>query len=440
MSAFGRDTLIRVALTPDEMIHVPASLGDEIHRAVRATPQSRPWFGVPRLAWPLRQSPLFLILLLAMLLVLLIGSLIVLSRLPGPARLTTYHGGPERTGVMAGPGPQGDPVIEWEVQRNGAFRVTIMPIVAEGRVFVADDSGMVGALSESDGDALWEASVGTPIRASPVWVDGLVVVGSDSGAVVALKETEGGEVWRFVTSGAVSASLAAVDGTVYVGSEDEYLYALDAASGQLKWSLPFGGPITRGPAISDGVVYVGARGGRLSALDAAGQQTLWRVELGDGDVGTPAVTDGVVYVGRGIEAPATSPHDLVALSTRDGSQLWSFVSAAGRQVHLGAVGNDLTYAVSEDNSVYGLDRGTGVVVWSHRTEGRVGSLAALVDGVLYVSSTDGTVRALDAATGSLYWSIAVEGEPTMPAVINGRVFVGTTRGKVYAIGGTEVVP
>ena len=100
----------------------------------------------------------------------------------------------------------------------------------------------------------------------------------------------------------------------------------------------------------------------------------------------------------------------------------------------------MIYAVSEDNSVYGLDRGTGGVVWSHETEGRVGSLAALVDGVLYVSSTDGTVRALDAATGTLHWSIAVEGEPTMPAVINGRVFVGTTRGKIHAIGGTEVVP
>jgi outer membrane protein assembly factor BamB len=441
MTAFDHDTLIRVALTPDDAVRAPADLGDEIHRAVQATAQRRRPFDLSRFNWPARSSPAFVALLLMLLLVLLAGSLILLSRLPSPpSRLTTYHGGPERTGVMPGPGPQGDPVIDWEAQRNGALPFTIMPVVADGRVFVADDSGTTGALEETTGDELWRASVGSPIHASPVLVGGYVIVGSDFGDVVALRATDGAEVWRFSASGRVSASLIAVDQTVYVGSEDGDLHALAVASGEEIWSISTGGSINRGPAISDGVIYVGARGGLLSAIDAANRTTLWSVELGDGDVGTPAVAGEAVYVARGIESTTESPHDLVALAASDGSVRWSFASASGQQVHLGAVGDDLVYALSEDSNVYALDPGTGAVAWSHATDARIGSLASLVDAVLYVSSTDGTVRALDAATGRLRWSVRLRGEPTMPAVINGRVVVGTTLGQVVAIAGTDDVP
>ncbi len=441
MTAFDHDALLKRALMPDDTIHAPAGLADAISRAVLATPQRRRQFAVPPLVWPRQQSPVFMILLLTMLLVLLLGALVVLSRLSTPVpQLTMYHGGPERSGVMPGPGPAGDPMVVWEAQRNGAVGVTIMPVVADGRVFVVDDVGTLGALDANSGLLLWEFSVGSPIRASPVWVDGLVVVGSHSGDVVAVRAAEGTEAWRFMASGPVSASLAVVERTVYFGSEGEYVYALEASSGRLQWSTEVGGPVTRGPAISNGVIYIGARGGRFSAVDIASRETLWSVELGDGDVGTPAVVDGTVYVGRGIEATTTSPHDLVALSAGDGSLLWSFASISGQQVHLGAVGDDLVYAVSEDNSVYALDPATGAVSWSHPTGGRIGSLAAVVDGVLYVSSTDGTLRALDAATGTYQWSVTVDGEPAMPAVINGRVFVGTSLGKVYAIGGTEGGP
>jgi outer membrane protein assembly factor BamB len=437
MTAFDRDALIRLALTPDEMVHAPADLGDEIQRAVRATPQRRARFALPRLGTRPQQSPVYLLLLLMLLLVLLVGSFVVLSRLrTPPPQLTMYHGGSERTGVMPGPGPQGNPIIDWQASRNGALGFLIMPVVADGRVFVADDSGTVGALDEASGEELWSASVGSPIRASPVVVDGAVVVGSDFGDVAAFRAGDGAQLWRFATSGPVSAAPAAIDSTVYIGGEDGFLYALDAVTGDERWSILIGAPVTRGPAISDGVIYIGAQGGLLTAIDADTRVTLWSVALGDGAVGTPALADGSVYVGRGIDATTESAHDLVALSAGDGSVRWTFASATGEQVHLGAVGDDLAYAVSEDNSVYALERGSGAIVWSHATDGKIGSLASLVDGTLYVSSTDGSVRALDAKTGALHWSVAVEGAPTMPAVINGRVIVGTTLGKVVAIAGS----
>jgi outer membrane protein assembly factor BamB len=437
MTAFDRDALIRLALTPDDSVRAPADLGDEIQRAVRATPQRRGRFALPQLTLSPEQSPVALLLLLVLLLVLVVGSFIVLSRLrTPPPPLSMYHGGAERTGVMPGPGPQGEPVIDWRAQRNGALRFQIMPVVADGRVFVADDSGTLGALDEATGAELWSVSVGSPIRASPAIVGDVVMVGSDFGAVVALRATDGVQLWRLRTSGAVSAAPAVVDETVYICGEDGFLRALDAASGVEQWSISIGAPVTRGPAISDGVIYVGAEGGQLSAIEVERRLTLWSVALGAGGLGTPAVADGTVYVGRGIDSTTESAHDLVAIATSDGTLLWTFASPTGEQVHLGAV-DDLVYAVSEDDSVYALDPDTGEIRWSHATDGKIGSLASLAGGTLYVPSTDGTVRALEARTGDLRWSVAVEGEPTMPAVINGRVIVGTTLGHVVAIAGSS---
>ncbi|MDP9270988.1 MAG: PQQ-binding-like beta-propeller repeat protein, partial [Chloroflexota bacterium] len=150
----------------------------------------------------------------------------------------------------------------------------------------------------------------------------------------------------------------------------------------------------------------------------------------------PAVGDGRVYVGRGLHASAP-PHDLVAMDVRDGSFLWSFASPAGLQVHMGGLANGVVYAVSDDGNVYALDAATGVQRWTAHTNGSIGTLAGLVDDIVYVSSADQTIRALDGPTGEQLWSITVKGTPTMPAVIDGRVIVGTSLGRVVAIGGSS---
>ena len=437
MTTFDRDTLIRQALTPSAAVTAPEELGDEIYRSVVATPQRRPAFGFVRASLSLAPSPAAVVLLMTMLALLLIGSFIVLSRLPPPpSQLTMHHGGPGRTGVMPGPGPAGDVFLAWEVQRGGAMGVTMMPLVVDGSVLVADDSGTVASLDEITGEEAWSINVGSPILSSPVLFDDLVVVGSIEGVVSAHDTTDGSEHWRFEASGSVSASLAVVDDTIYVGSEEGILHALDATDGRERWQMSVGGPITSGPAVADDVIYVGATGGRFSAIDARSGAVLWSVELGPGGLTTPAVAMGTVYVGLGFDAPEP-PHDLVALDVVDGSERWTFASPSGRQVYLGAVGVDLVYAVSDDGSAYGLRPATGDVVWNHETGGRVGALAGLVREALYVSGTDWTVRALDAATGTRLWLVDVEGEPTIPAVLNGRVIVGTTYGKVVAIAGTE---
>src|SRR4029078_13657791 len=62
---------------------------------------------------------------------------------------------------------------------------------------------------------------------------------------------------------------------------------------------------------------------------------------------------------------------------------------------------------------------------------------AIVGGVVYVpADEEHRVLALDAATGGELWALPVDGPiPCCVAVAKGSVFVGTTAGTLYSIGG-----
>ncbi len=158
MTTNDRDDLIRLALTPPADVHAPADLGDTIYTEILATPQRRWPVGLGRFSWLPAPSPLLVTLgLLALLAVVLV--IVALARPSTPAILTMYHGGPDRTGVMPGPGPGGNPEIAWDVARPGALPFNSMPLPAEGSLFVGDGSGVLASLDQATGAVLWELNV-----------------------------------------------------------------------------------------------------------------------------------------------------------------------------------------------------------------------------------------------------------------------------------------
>lgn len=65
-------------------------------------------------------------------------------------------------------------------------------------------------------------------------------------------------------------------------------------------------------------------------------------------------------------------------------------------------------------------------IWSVQTDGLVTASPAVLHGVVYVPSGDGRVYALNAETGALLWRSAnIEAGYPSPAVVGGRVYVGT---------------
>jgi YD repeat-containing protein len=430
------DDAIRAALTPAPQVQAPYDLAASIRATVDVTPQRRRFvLGIlaPRAGVSLRA--LVLVVLIGML--LLVGLLVVVgSRRPVLPALVSdvamFHGGPGRTGVVAGPGPAGQTTIAWEQSVRGPINGN-MPAVVAGVVYVADGGGGVETYGAATGDRRWEVSLESAVNTSPAVGGGLVVVGDAVGDVVALDIRDGSRRWRFPTTGEVRSSAAIVDGVVYVGSADGHLYALDLATGTKRWAYDAGGSVTRSPAVDGGVVYVGAAGGTFSAVDAASGTRRWQKGLGPGQIGSPAVADGLVGAASGFD-DAAAPHVVFGLDALTGEERWRFSAPSGQVLGIGALGDGLVFAPGGDGNVYAVDAANGAHRWTFDAHGTLGSVDALAGGILYVAGGDRAVYAVDARTGTQRWRLAVTGQPGAIAVVGDRLYIGTDLGKVIAIG------
>jgi eukaryotic-like serine/threonine-protein kinase len=433
------DAIFRTALTPRASRTVTSGLADSIHDALVDTTQvkgsvrwSLPWRGIRPL---MRVSVVALVIVGLLLLVALIAVLSARPR-PGPLGVPMYRGGPERTGLMPGPGPATSPTILWQIDATGP--VAVMPAVVDGTVYVADEGGAVWALEAATGHKRWSVDLGDAVDGSPAVADGRLYVGTKAGQVVALDVVTGSVVWRFSTGGPVRASSVIVDGVLYVGSDDGNVYAIDAVTGRQRWMTSLGAPVTRGPAVSDGVVYATASGGHVRALDVTTGAVRWtKDDLGPGEMGTPIVSDGLLFVAGGLLEQGPSCR-VTALDIRDGGERWHFGVPDGTPVYAGAVAAGAFYVASDDGDVYRLDAGTGTVApgWPFHGGGANGYLSGIAGGTLYIPSADRKIYAVDAGTGLERWNVGVQGGPYGPAVIDGRIFVGTNLGKIIAIGGS----
>jgi len=444
------DDAIRAALTPAADVRAPVGLASAIRVAIDATPQRRR--GV--IGWaPSRRTRLALQLVAVglLLLGLLAGVLLVGSHLTPtpPPSVTTYRGGPERTGVMPGPGPIGTPRVEWSVGVKGPVGAG-SPVVQDGVVYVGDESGYVSAIEEATGTILWQLDVGAAINSGLSVADGLVIVGDDNGVIHALTAVGGAETWHHQTGGPVHSSSAVIDSVVYAASLDGNLYALDLATGTLHWPAPVAtsGAVSRGIAVANGVIYAGSGGatatdaGALGAYDAATGARLWTAPLQPGNTSTPMVADGKVFVSGGLDGPAEATHLLYAFDAVTGQAVWpaSFSVPTGDMLLPGAVADGQVFAESIDGSLYVLDAASGSKFWTAPMQATLSPSGGVVGGVFYATSDDRKIHAFDIANHTETWAILVKGVPSAPAIVDGRIIVGTGLGQVVSVAGTNPAP
>ena len=165
--------------------------------------------------------------------------------------------------------------IIWTATMTGATRGTAT--ISNNRVFVACEGDYYGvrtnkiyAFDLSDGDKLWEATIGTwdypnYFSSSLSAAYGMIYFLSGlDGKVYALDEQTGSIEWStYINHVGSSSSPAIADGKVFIGSSDGKVYCLDAYTGDVIWSYATGGRVHSSPAIAYGRVYVGSNDGKL---------------------------------------------------------------------------------------------------------------------------------------------------------------------------------
>src|SRR6266568_869393 len=97
-----------------------------------------------------------------------------------------------------------------------------------------EHQGQLVAFWAGSGKIRWRKTIG-PSESSPLLQGNVVYVGDWNGDVSAYSATTGRRWWTFHADGKVKGGLAYAGGRVYFGTYGSHVYALNAATGKLVW-------------------------------------------------------------------------------------------------------------------------------------------------------------------------------------------------------------
>jgi outer membrane protein assembly factor BamB len=375
-------------------------------------------------------------LLLAAATLLLLTGLIAaagLRQAPPDDAWTTLGGSSSRsaTGLT---GPVGTPLQRWTFQAGAAARTT--PVIVGDVALVGSVNGVLHALDLRTGDRRWAADVG-PGAGGPTVVDGRILIVGGDGSVRALHLVDGSAAWSTAVGAVPAVDLAAVDATAWVATGAGEIVALETGSGRERWraAVPNAGPASpiAGIAASDRllVATVGSLG--AAALDRATGTVVWSAP-GDGEqLGVPTIAGDLVWAGPGEDVKVGG---LSALRLADGARIWHLDEPFAAPVVSGDTA--VTTAASTIGVVTGRVAATGAERWRFGPGGHFLQVAIAGDVAYVLSHTQRQVYGLDVGSGRVLWQVPLDAEPgCCLSVARGTLVVATSSGTVTAYGDGE---
>ena len=220
----------------------------------------------------------------------------------------------------------------------------------------------------------WAFSLGSVAnaRSQPAVADGRVFVGTEAGVVFALDAATGCMLWQFKADLPVRTSVVASKSAIFVGDVAANVYAADAATGTRLWKTHVdehkAAVVTGAPQLYRGVLYVPVSSyestlpldpaygcctfrGSVVALDAAKGNVIWKTYTID----DTAKATGKSKSGAQTKGPSGAP-------------VWSTPTIDERLDRLYvATGNNYSDPVTpRSDAVLALDRRTGKILWSRQ--------------------------------------------------------------------------
>jgi outer membrane protein assembly factor BamB len=299
----------------------------------------------------------------------------------------------------------------WSIPRlPGPVAPVAIDASTNGGMLVYTEGGLSGtadvaAVSLTDRSLLWAFTLPRVSRGGPAIADGRVFIGTDGGIVYAIDEAGGGQMWKAETDGLVVGSPAASGGMVFGVSENGHgaastVYGWHADTGKEAWSFAQ----TRGvigsssPSATEGVVYVGMGDSTVRAFAASSGDVLWSraVSTSFSPGSAPAVAGGSVYA-------LTAGGHLYDLRASDGTRVWDYLFDANSIRSSALVASDTVYVGLDDGTVVAVSIRSGNLVWtSQATSGAVGALASAGDLILAAhAGRSGDLAALRHTGGTL---------------------------------------
>jgi outer membrane protein assembly factor BamB len=365
--------------------------------------------------------------------------------------------------------PRDSPIRGWKVTFPGG-RPLATPAIAGGLVFLGGGFGSYEfyALAAETGQVSWQHQTTDDGPTAAVVCDGHVAFNTESCELEVLTVT-GRAVWKRWLGDPLMSMPALGGGRVYVaypdsrGDHQHYLGAFDLRTGRELWKQRLNGEVITAPVLAEGYIYLATLDGTLYCFHQDGGRPVWqdaknatsapvvwkgrcyfsqRHEVSPERAGGefPQQTEYLAARGGGTNAetlafPGTgTPADYLDYrkrrrrSSHDLACEWAD-SAAGLGLHKG----DAKMAQAMKN----LGKGHVSAVWAHQ-----GSKPFLWRGRLYSGLGD-ALHCADPETRAPYWKRSLHEHAgqtelldsmlTPPAIVNGKVFLGTLGGEVFCL-------
>ena len=358
----------------------------------------------------------------------------------------------------------------WKAQVPG-HRPLATPAVVGGRAFLGGGFGSheFYAFDAAEGRLLWEHHTHDDGPTAAVVADGLVAFNTESCELEVLT-VEGKPVWKKWLGDPLMSMPAVGSGRVYMaypdskGDQRHYLGCFDLRQGERYWARPIPGEILTAPVLAAGHVYVATLEGSVLCFRQSDGLPVWEEQklatsapavwngqcyfskreettLDRDGRAVPQQTESLAHRGRGAHAGTvtlgtTTQHaDYLDYAKRSARSPRERADAAS-DAHVGfafAKGHAKMYQAQTH-----LGHGTVAGVWSYQ-----GSKPFLWDGRLYSTMGD-TLKCVDPAGEAVLWQRPLHprgpDEPelldstvTPPALVNGKAFVGTSKGDVICL-------
>ena len=328
-------------------------------------------------------------------------------------------------------------------------------VVAEGRVVFNTESCTLFVVDAKTGKQLWSRWLGDPLMSQPAMHGGVVYMaypGSGGHRLIALKLEDGARKWEVPIAGDIMTAPVVDGDSVYLTTFDGTVYRYDLAKGDLVWKREM--QATSAPWIENGELHVAQREAHGAEAPQEGVRTVTNSGAEKGELKAKKsapyldarVQDSSRYaakqsaddssVGFGGGAPSTAKAGAAKANTGIGSVrgLWEYQGS--RPMKLGKS----SYATQGD-VLRSIDADSGAVLWEKKLDGDLGKLGghlasppSFAGGKLVVGTTAGHVVVFDAEGGrELFRYEAGEEIRFQPALVKGRIFVGTASGMLLSI-------
>lgn len=335
-------------------------------------------------------------------------------------------------------------------------RLAAAPVIGDGKLFVADTSGVVHAFDAQSGGKLWShvAEVGGDLRAANFgggvsYDAGRVYATNGVGEVIAIDAANGSQVWKVKPAGPLRGAPTLAFGAVYVMTQDNQVIALSATDGKLQWNES-GATAQTGlfgvasPAAAQGTVISGFSSGELVAYRYENGRTLWADALARTSISTevgalsdidadPIIDAGRVYaLGQGGRMAA---YELVT-----GQRIWE-LNLAG--VSTPAIAGEWIFTLTDDARLLAIARGNGRVRWitdlgryrnAEKKKDQIFWTGPVLAGNnLWVANSEGQIYRVSVGEGSASLFQTLKSPIAQPPIVaNGTLYVLDEGGTVHA--------